>query len=216
MQFALALRNEQRRLLIQIETPKKVMSSILNPHKRSFAQQATATTALQSKSLSSKVPRVDNPPASSSFSFHKRTTVPLDPPVLVSPPPFEMPHSSHQPSSKSSRGFGSRASQSAGHGSSQRLISKGRGGKLIMHKLLDAPLHDRAYIAREHGNFQLPLKPMHENAPKSSLGNFSMLSIGKLPSYKAVEGLVPDGLHGQGIQTWRQVFSLRMPCSSIS
>lgn len=186
---------------MQVETPKKVVSSILNPLKRSFTQHATSTTPLQSKSLSSKAPRVDNPPPSSPFSFSRRTTT-LDPPALVSPP-FEMPHSPHLPSSKSSRGFGLRASQSAGHGSSHR---KGRGGKSIAHKILDAPLHDHACIAREYGNFQLPLKPMHESAPKSSLGNFSMLSIGKLPSYKAVEGLVLDGSHGQAMHMWRQVF----------
>jgi small subunit ribosomal protein S24e len=213
MRLALALRN-RRRLLMQVDSPQKVVSSFFNSHKRSFTQQATATAPLQSKPLSSKVPRVDNPPPSSSFSFSKRTTTAPHPPVLVSPP-FEMPHSSHQPSSKSSRGFGLRASQSVGHGSSHRLTPKGRGGKSIARKLLDAPLHNQAYIAREYGNFQLPLKPIHENAPKSSLGNFSMLSIGKLPSYKTVEGLVADGLHGQTMQIWRQVL-LRISSSSIS
>jgi hypothetical protein len=195
MQLALVLRN-RRRLLMQINSAQKVVS---NPHKRSFAQQATAAT---SKHLPSKVPRVDNIPPSSSFSFSRHTT---STPTLVSPP-FEMPHSSHQASSRSSRGFGLRSSQSVGHGSSHRLTSKGRGGKSNSRKLLDAPLHDHAYIAREYRNSQLPLKPMHEEAPKSSLGNFSMLSTGKLPSYKAVEGLVMDGSHGQTVQMWRQVF----------
>jgi len=163
-----------------------LVSSISNPRKRSFAQHAAVTTP-------SKIPRVGN--SSSLSSFSRRTIISPDPSALISPP-FEMPHSSHQPSSRSGRGFALRSSQS-GH----RLTSKTRPGKSTTRRLLDAPLHDQAYIARQYRSSHLPLKPMHETAPKSSLGNFSMLATEKLPSYKAVEGLVTHD--GQTIQVWR-------------
>jgi small subunit ribosomal protein S24e len=198
MRLALVLQN-RRRLLMKVDSVQGALSSIPNPRKRSFAHQATAPSFSRYQ-LSSKLPRVDS---STTSSFSRRATISPDPPALVSPP-LEMPHPSQQPASRSSRGFGLR-SQSAGHGSSHRLTAKGRGAKLVTRKLLDAPLHDQAYIAQEHRNTSLPLKQTHEDAPKSSLGNFSMLATGKLPSYKAVEGIFTDHLHGQTIQMWRQV-----------
>lgn len=153
---------------------------VSNPHKRSFAQQATAT--------SPKVLRVDN----SSFSFSRRTAGPSP---LVSPS-FEMPHSSHQQSSR----------RSAQSGSSHRW-SRDRSGKF---NALDAPLHDHAYISQKYRKSLLPLKPVHENTPKSSLGNFSMLSTGNLPSYKVVDGLVVVDGKGQTLRIWRATVTVSM------
>jgi small subunit ribosomal protein S24e len=201
MRLALVFRN-RRRLLMKVDSVQGAVSSIPNPRKRPFAQQATAPTSSQLP-LSSKLPRVDSSMPSSSFSASRRPATIPDPPTLVSPP-FEMPHASQQPASRSSRGFGLR-SQSVGHGSSHRLSAKNRGGRSVARKLLDAPLHDQTYITEEHRNIFLPLKPMHEEAPKSSLGNFSMLATGKLPSYKAVEGAFMGDPHGHTIQMWRQV-----------
>lgn len=100
-----------------------------------------------------------------------------DPPALVTPP-FQI----HRPNRPSAL----RSSQS---GSSHRIT--GRSRKSTPRKSLPPPLHDSAYIQQQYRNSDLLLR--HESAPKSSLGNFSMLSIGNLPSYHAEEGLFVDG-----------------------
>ncbi|KAG5635573.1 hypothetical protein H0H81_010758 [Sphagnurus paluster] len=102
-------------------------------------------------------------------------------------------------SSSRSRGNG-RPSHPAAHSSSARPPKK-RGGKPgASHKLqLDGPLHDETYITRTRRTSPIPLKPVHESTPKSSLGNFAMLVTEQVPTYKAVEGAVVDELTGRAI-----------------
>ena len=118
--------------------------------------------------------------------------------------------SSHQPP-RATKGssFTIRPPHFASQGSSSRSVgSSKRGGKggLIKKTLLEGPLHDEKYIEQKYNQPPLPIKKIHESTPKSSLGNFSMIAVGKLPQYSAVEGVVDGG--AKRLHVWRYIVSL--------
>lgn len=196
MRLALFLR--PRRRLMQFDPTKTASSSIIqNSNKRSFVQQASALQQ-QPKPDSSKVPRIATIEPSS-FSFSRRATNSPNPSTsahTASP----MPQAS---SSRPSRGFAKRPPYSNLHGSS-KLPNK-RGGK--PHRNLEGPLHDQAFITQTHRMSEVPLKTVHESTPKSSLGNFSMLAVEKLPTYKFTEGSIFDETTKKSTSVWRQVYT---------
>lgn len=120
--------------------------------------------------------------------------------------------SSHQPP-RPTKGSSStiRPPHFAGQGSSSRSVgSSKRGGKggLIKKTFLEGPLHDEKYIEQEYNQPPLPIKKIHESTPKSSLGNFSMIAVGKLPQYSAVEGVVDGG--AKRLHVWRTTATVEM------
>ncbi|RDB28425.1 ATP-dependent RNA helicase DHX36 [Hypsizygus marmoreus] len=178
-------------------------SSAAHPHKRSFAQQASA---LQTKPESPKVPRIDTSEPSS-FSTSRKATKSARP-EPIAPPAFQMPQSS---SSRPGRGFGVRPAHPTGHPSSSRFPNK-RAGKSVshLHRHLEGPVHDQAYITRTYRTSPVPLKSAHEATPKSSLGNFSMLVTRKLPTYKLTEGFIVDEATGKPTQYWRATVTVHL------
>ncbi|KAF8078620.1 P-loop containing nucleoside triphosphate hydrolase protein [Lyophyllum atratum] len=187
MRLGLLLR-PRRRLLMQFDP-----SNITPSSKRPFAQQAVAH-------LAPKVPRIDTPDSSSSFSLSRQAKS-----SSIVAPAFEMPSSS----SSRGRAFGHRISHPVAHNSSVRG-SKKRGGKSASLRHFDGPIHDEAYIARVYRTSALPLKPLHESTPKSSLGNFAMLVTEQLPTYKTTEGLVVDEATGRATQLWRTTVTVHL------
>ncbi|KAF5370240.1 hypothetical protein D9615_010076 [Tricholomella constricta] len=205
MRLALLLR-QRRRLLMQFDPTKNTASSSTShPHKRPFAHQASALK-LEPESL--KVPRVDMPDASSSFSHSRQAKSSKS--NIVAPPAFEMPPSS----SSRSRGFGHRPSHPAAHASSSRVLKK-RGGKYTSHRHLEGPLYDEAYINRIHLTSPIPLKPLHESTPKSSLGNFAMLVTEQVPTYKSIEGFLEDEATGRTTQVWRTTATVHLDSPTV-
>lgn len=174
--------------------------SLPNPHKRPLTHQASASAQQQPQPSSSKVPRVDSAQASSSFSFSRQTTNVDNGPNIIPPPTARMPQSSQSQPSRPNRAFGQRPSHSAGP---SRLSGRGRGGKGASRKVLEGPLHDEAFIIREYKKSPLPLKPIHESTPKSSLGNFAMLAIGKPLTYKFSDGFIAQEPRGISTPIWR-------------
>ncbi|KAF9459916.1 P-loop containing nucleoside triphosphate hydrolase protein [Collybia nuda] len=114
-----------------------------------------------------------------------------------------MPQPSHSQPPRSNRPPGQRSSQVAGP---SRPSGRGRGGKGPSRKALEGPIHDEAFIVREYKKSLLPLKPVHESTPKSSLGNFAMVAIGKPPAYKFSDGFITQ--ESRSIPIWRQVASV--------
>jgi small subunit ribosomal protein S24e len=200
MSLALLLR-QRRRLLMQFDPTQNTFSSTSthNPYKRSLAHQASAI-AHQPQPSSSKFPRIDNPQASSSFSFSRQTNSATDTATIVPPPFAKMPQSTHNQPPRSHKAFGHRPAHPAGP---SRLSGKGRGGKGVSRKMLEGPIHDEAFIVREYKKSPVPLKPVHEATPKSSLGNFAMLAVGKVPVYKISDGLVASEPRTLPTQMWR-------------
>ncbi|KAF8642311.1 hypothetical protein AX16_009581 [Volvariella volvacea WC 439] len=75
-------------------------------------------------------------------------------------------------------------------------------------KLLDGPLRDEAYIVKTYNTSPIPIKSLHENTPKSSLGNFAMHATGKTPTYEFVEGVIQDSSTHQ--QIWRTTVTIEI------
>ncbi|KAF9015164.1 P-loop containing nucleoside triphosphate hydrolase protein [Cyathus striatus] len=85
---------------------------------------------------------------------------------------------------------------------------KGKANRSPPLPLFEGPYHDQEYIAREHKNSPVPLKPVHEDTPKSSYGNFSMLVTGKPATYTSVQGRIADGSFQKII--WRTTTTIDM------
>ncbi|KAF9453818.1 P-loop containing nucleoside triphosphate hydrolase protein [Macrolepiota fuliginosa MF-IS2] len=181
--LALLVRHWQRPLM-HFDPAQRASSS--NPSKaapagtkRSFSQQAAALPDVPPSS--SKAPRIDL----SQRSPRRH--------------PSPSPNTSHQQSSgmSSSRGQGSRGRGGGFQFKHQSSSSSGPSFSRSQKKKpqrrlprLDGPLHNEEYIVQEHKKSPLPLKPLHESTPKSSLGNFSMMAAGKTPSYTFTEGYI--------------------------
>jgi small subunit ribosomal protein S24e len=196
----LAFLRQRRRLFMEFDPAKASLSpepsSIQsNSHlgvKRRLSQQATSPISQSATSSPFKLSRDDGTQHSSRYS------------------PLASHMSSNQPP-RSTQGssFTIRPSHFAGQGSSSRSAGPSkRGGKggLIKKTLLESPLHDEKYIEQEYNQPPLPIKKIHESTPKSSLGNFSMIAIGKLPHYSTVEGVVDEG--AKRLHVWRYIVSL--------
>ncbi|KAL0951184.1 hypothetical protein HGRIS_007914 [Hohenbuehelia grisea] len=226
----------RRRLLMQLDPTKlsrslspssSLLSSARNSLKRPYASQATAekphpsTAAMPnpfsqedsgpSSSSANKVQRVNSDQPSSSFTFSRRTAAPP-------PPQFKMPSSSGQrsarggsaprtPRSASSSGPPHSHKPSSSKQSQRGGRSNGRGEKLRGMKSLDLPLNDQAYITETYRRGP-QLKTIHEESPKSSLGNFSSISTSKMPSYTSIQGLYSTG--GKMVTMWRTTATLEL------
>jgi small subunit ribosomal protein S24e len=154
-------------------------AAVVSGVKRSFSQQASA---LSESSVASKAPRLDSRPSP------RRK---LSPPASVSSPTRRK--SSPAPSlPSSSRGKAQRSRKGGflgvGVGPSSSKLQKSRAQRRLPR--LEGPLHTKEYIVQKYKKSPLPLKPMHESTPKSSIGNFSIVAAGTLPKYTVVEGYI--------------------------
>lgn len=186
-----------QRPLMHFDPTKRPSSSPNNPRvpltgtKRPFSQQAVALP----DTSSSKAPRID---------FSQRSPRP-NPNLLPYTPSQQGSAMSssrgHSTRPKGGTGFGYKTKTVPGHGPS---FSKSQRKK-VQRRLprFEEPLHDEDYIVREHKKSLLPLKPLHEAMPKSSLGNFSMAVAGKTPSYTFSEGQMV--LNSGPTNIWRYV-----------
>lgn len=172
--------------------------------KRPFSQQAAAHP---DNPPSSKAPRVDV-----SQRSPRRNTSPS-------------PNNPSQQSSgmSSSRGQGPRA-RGGGFGfgfKQQRAPSPGPSfsksqKKKFQKRLprLEGPLHNEEYIKQVHKKSPLPLKPLHESTPKSSLGNFAIIAAGRTPTYTFTEGYIT--VDSGPMNVWRCVVLILSPKSILT
>ncbi|TFK77096.1 P-loop containing nucleoside triphosphate hydrolase protein [Pluteus cervinus] len=191
---------------MQFDSARKTASSFTsNPHgvKRPLTQRALSQP---SSTSATKVPRVDHSQASVSAS--RVVTTPS------STSSSGMPSSSHPQSSRAPKAMTGRlshqqASHNFVHGPSS-LRYKKRGGRAggPSRRILDGPFHDEQYIQQHYNTSNAPLKKVHENAPKSSLGNFSMLAAGKVPAYEYLDGVLYDGASMH--QLWRTTVTVNI------
>lgn len=197
-----------RRLLMHFD-PTRPSSSSSNPaatltgSKRPFSQQAVALP--DNLPSSSKAPRID---------FSQRS-----PRRNSSPPPYSSSQRGSNMSSSrgppprskggSSSGFGYKHKAAGGPGSSFSKSPKKKPQTQQRRLLFEGPLNDEEYIVREYKKSPLPLKPLHESTPKSSLGNFSMLAAGKTPTYTFSEGSIM--LDSRPKNIWRYVLQKFLP-----
>ncbi|KAJ8702602.1 hypothetical protein PTI98_001305 [Pleurotus ostreatus] len=93
----------------------------------------------------------------------------------------------------------SSASNSRGKGKQKEKGDRGRGDR--GRSGFDPPIHDKAYILETYRGSN-PLKAQHEDTPKSSIGNFCMIAISKLPDYKCTQGTVVES-SGKRTLMWR-------------
>jgi small subunit ribosomal protein S24e len=200
----LALLLQSRQLpVMQLDPSQRASSSraIIAGVKRSFSQQASA---LSDSSSTSKAPRIDHPhlsprrkpsPPPASMSSPRKSS----PPASMPSPPRRKPSPSASVSSSSrgktqrSRnggffGFGVKHHSASNAEPSSSKFQKKRAQRRLPR--LEGPLHTEEYIVQQYKKSPLPLKPLHESTPKSSIGNFSMVVAGTTPKYTFVEGYI--------------------------
>ncbi|KAF7436819.1 hypothetical protein PC9H_003652 [Pleurotus ostreatus] len=169
--------------------------------KRSFAHQATATLRASFEGGSQEA-------GPSSLSRNQRSNAPAT--QRATPTPLVSPQFKMLPSSSSSRRgaprgkrgsplVSSSASNSRGKGKQKEKGDRGRGDR--GRSGFDPPIHDKAYILKTYRGSN-PLKAQHEDTPKSSIGNFCMIAISKLPDYKCTQGTVVES-SGKRTLMWR-------------
>ncbi len=184
--------------LMQFDSARKTASSFASSNplgvKRTLTQRALSQP---SSTTATKVPRVDH--SQSSVSASRVVTTPSSTPDM---PSSSHPQSSRAPKAMTGRSSHQQASHNFVHGPSS-LRYKKRGGRAggPSRRILDGPFHDEQYIQQHYNTSNAPLKKVHENAPKSSLGNFSMLAAGKVPVYEYADGVLYDGANMH--QLWR-------------
>lgn len=176
-------------------TPSSTQLSLSAPSsvKRTYSQEALATATQTSHPEHFKVPRVGN--SQQSFSSIRRSSAaPLQEPVI------SKPQTKAQQKLRPSRGVLSvphkegQASSSKVPSLPKKVTKQTRGGKSrIRLTVIEGPLHDEAYINREHNKSPIPLKKIHLETPKSSIGNFSVIATGSPPKYVSVEGQLSNG-----------------------
>ncbi|TFK41154.1 P-loop containing nucleoside triphosphate hydrolase protein [Crucibulum laeve] len=108
------------------------------------------------------------------------------------------------PPSLASRLGGSSKRDSGRRGSGKSFKS---GRHQTSFRPLEGPYHSEEYIVREHKKSPIPLKEIHLNTPKSSLGNFAAVATGKTPDYESVEGKVKDG---PNMPVWRTTVTVNI------
>lgn len=198
--LALFLQYRQRPLM-HLDPTQRASSSnpsraSLTGSKRPFSQQAAAPS--DTPPSSSKAPRID-----ASQRSPKRNPSP-SPPYRPSQQNSGMSSSRGQaPRSRGggNSGFGFKHQPVSNPGPSFPKLQRKRFQK--RHPRLEGPLHTEEYIVQQHKKSLAPLKPLHESAPKSSLGNFSMIAVGKTPTYASTEGYI---LADSGpVDIWRYV-----------
>ncbi|KAG6857567.1 hypothetical protein H0H87_000166 [Tephrocybe sp. NHM501043] len=186
MRLALLLR-QRRRLLMQFD-PTGVTRPfpVSQQPKRPFSQQSLA----QLKPQPPKFPRLDTPDTSASFSLSRQAKPTKGSKSFPSTSSLEFP-SMAPPSS--TRPGGSRSSRHPTTPGPSSRPSKKRGGAkhTTLLRTLDGPFHDEAYIQRTL-RVDLPIKPIHEATPKSTLGNIAQVGCDHMPTYKSTEGHVSD------------------------
>ncbi|KAF8973926.1 P-loop containing nucleoside triphosphate hydrolase protein [Flammula alnicola] len=222
MRLALFLRH-RRSLLMQLDPAKRALSNS-DPRpgiKRSFSQQATATTLAPPPPPPTKLARAAN--QSGDPSPFSSTTSQTKKPFPMASHPRKHPHRSAEPGPSSSfshshnyHGVGASSSRGM-RGSARRGKKGGPGGAYPPSKdLLEGPLHDEKYIEQEHNKSPIPLKPLVREAPKGTLNNFYMTVKGELPHYVTTYGTVMDGNHRMQVHRTTVQINIEPPIIGIA
>lgn len=197
MSLALFLRS--RRCLMQFDSATKSLAASRPAVKRSFSQQAAqAISPSQATPPPAKLPRAGNLSGDSSPISVARGHTSKSAMSSLNHRKQSRPSSDAGPSTQSHRGL---PGPSRGLGKSKH--GKKGGVRGIPRGFLEGPYHTEQYIEQEHHKSPIPLKPLHKEAPKSSLNNFCQLVKGKLPEYVSEQGTIMNG--NNPVRIWRQV-----------
>jgi len=161
--------------------------------KRSFSQR---TAALPDNTPSSKAPRIDRSPKCNSGASVQASS------------------QQRQPNNGSSSFRGQRSRSRTGHklqpGSSASSKSQKKQPQRRLARL-EGPFYNREYITQQYNKSLIPLKPLHRETPKSSIGNFSMTAADQSPKYNFKEGCIY--LDSGPMNVWR--YALVVWCISV-
>lgn len=151
--------------------------------KRSFSQRAAA---LPDNIPSSKAPRIDRSPKCNSSTSMQAS--------------LQQRQSNNGSSSSRGQRSRSRSGPKFQPGSSASSKSQKKRPQKRLARL-EGPFHNREYIAQQYNKSLIPLKPLHRDTPKSSIGNFSMTAADQSPKYDFKEGCIH--LDSGPMNVWR-------------